>query len=628
MNRYKTEEVLKRAAELEGLISADSFSHGVSIKDRSFWENITRLDIKELMAAAEEYISEPYPEMPDEVYLDKTQSKKNDKIVFAQMRRVEQAVLAECIENKGRFIPYIKEGIKTICARKSWVRAGHNSGFSYSDYYGVHKLVDLYSSSVAWRFANIDSCIGELLGDDIRELMKAKVKEHVLDVFMKRLDEDPEKIKINGIVPLYWLDSFDNWLCVCLSGCVCAGIYYLEKKEKALLVALYEKIIKNYLNSLPGGFCIEGLGYYGYGFGKFIAASDLIARITNGAVDLYNSDGFCDAAGYGLKIGITKDSYPSVADCQFGAKPANYCIKYFAHRTGADYDYKYEDYKLDIYFVLMLLNPYDKLKNTMPYTESDKIRTYFKEQGVLIARNNDNDFGVYIQTGNNHAPHNHNDIGTFIIAKGEESFIVDPGTANYIPISFSPERYQIEVLSSIGHSVPKVAGETQGPAKYGKGNTDCSGNRPANSFEEIEYFGAIKETDFTDEKDRIVIDMRKAYDAPSLVSLTRELVFDRINEEVTVTDSFEFSKEEDFESAVITFMPFELMNENNIVIRGKENSLDVAYDGTKGSILITCVKDSCTGDNITGEVTPMYPMRIAKKVRAKSGTVIMKFKFV
>ena len=190
MSRYITEEVLKRAEEIEGLIVGDNFSHGVSVKDRSFWDNITRLDKEALIKKAEEYINEPFPTLTDEEYLNKSLAKKNDKVWFTSMRRVEQAVLAECIENKGRFLPFIKEGIKSICARKSWVRSGHNSGFSYSDYYRVHKLVDLYSSSVAWRMANIDSCIGELLGDDIRELIKEKVKEHVVDVFKKRLDEE------------------------------------------------------------------------------------------------------------------------------------------------------------------------------------------------------------------------------------------------------------------------------------------------------------------------------------------------------------------------------------------------------------------------------------------------------
>ena len=75
-------------------------------------------------------------------------------------------------------------------------------------------------------------------------------------------------------------------------------------------------------------------------------------------------------------------------------------------------------------------------------------------------------------------------------------------------------------------------------------------------------------------------------------------------------------------------MPFEIKNEENVVINGKENTLNLNYSGEKGSFLITCVKDSIIGDAITGEVTPMHPMRIAKKVRAQKGIVTMKFKFL
>ena len=66
----------------------------------------------------------------------------------------------------------------------------------------------------------------------------------------------------------------------------------------------------------------------------------------------------------------------------------------------------------------------------------------------------------------------------------------------------------------------------------------------------------------------------------------------------------------------------------NAIINGKENTLNLNYSGEKGSFLITCVKDSIIGDAITGEVTPMHPMRIAKKVRAQKGIVTMKFKFL
>lgn len=629
MNRYITDAVKKRASEVEEFLVDGCFSAGVSISQRSFWDNITKIDKDELFATAEAYINEPFPEFTDEEYLDTNMSKNIDAICFKSIRRIEQAVLAECVENKGRFISYIREGIKSVCSRKSWVRACHDSIFSYSDFNGVHKLVDLYSSSLGCRMATIDVCIGELLGDDIRELLKDKVKEHVLDVFFKRLHEEPEKIKINGVVPLYWLDAFDNWLCVCLSGVVCAGLYFCENKDKALLIALYEKIIKKYLNSLPGGFCVEGLSYYGYGFGKFIAASDLIARTTNAKVDLYTTDGFREAASFGFKIGITEDVYPSAADCAFGTVPLSFCMKYFAHRAGLDFDYKYEDFKLDINIVLMMINPYDKLKSTMEYTSNDRIRTLFPEQGILISRNNKNDFGVYIQAGNNHAPHNHNDIGNFIIAKDKETFVVDPGVAEYGPKSFTPERYSIEVLSSLGHSVPKVAGKLQGPEKFGAINHDCSGDRPDNAYEEIVYTGKIIETDFSEDKDRVLIDMKNAYDVENLVSLQRELIFDRSNETVTVTDSFEFTEEEDFESAFVTFMSTEVIDNTHLLICGDKNCMEVEYSGNDGSISVSCVDGAVQGEYITKEnITVLHTLRIAKRVRAKSGAVKMKFRIV
>lgn len=126
-----------------------------------------------------------------------------------------------------------------------------------------------------------------------------------MDVFFARLSEDTEKIRINGIVPLYWLDAYDNWLSVCLGGVVCAGIYFCELEKKAILIALYEKLIPNYLTSLPGGYCVEGFAYWGYGFGKFIAAADIIFRSTCGGIDLYKKEEFLKAACFGFRVGIT-----------------------------------------------------------------------------------------------------------------------------------------------------------------------------------------------------------------------------------------------------------------------------------------------------------------------------------
>ena len=624
---YVTDEVKKRALQIKEMLAGNPVTNGVSVTERSFWDNVhTSVDVPELISRVEGYIAEPFPEITEEIYYEirnNAKVRQSDKIVFTSMRRLEQAVLAECIENKGRFLEYIINGIKSICARKSWVRSGHDSAFDYCDYEGRHGLVDLYSSSIAWRLATCDYCLGDKLPEDLRNELASKVRGKVLDVFFKRLYENPETTRFNGIVPLYWLDAFDNWLSVCLAGVTGAGIYYCNDDEKALLIAVYEKMIQNYLNSLPGGDCVEGLSYWGYGFGKFVAASDMIYRATGGRVDLYKQKEFLEAAKFGYRISVCEGVYPTAADCDIKAKPSGFCMKYLSRRANLSYDYQYESVGEDIYIVMMMLNWNKNLNGSVSMENTDeKVRTYFEKRSVLISRNEKRDFGVYIQAGNNHVPHNHNDIGNFIIGMEGETFVVDPGLTQYGGITFSERRYEIEVLSSFGHSVPKVCGMLQGPEKFLSVNTNTTSKRSDDAYEEIKYFGEVVEKQFGDDSDRIVIDMKKAYECDKIVSLTREMVFDRVREEVTVTDKFEYTEENSFETAFVTLLNVDVVDRNNVEIKGKNNTMSVKYGGNDGEINFACIDGAYTND----KTTPIHPLRVAKKVYAKNGAVSMIFK--
>ncbi len=64
------------------------------------------IDVKDLISRAEKYISEPFPEITEEIYLEHKYKKGNfvsDKLMFKSMRMIEQTILAESVENKGRF---------------------------------------------------------------------------------------------------------------------------------------------------------------------------------------------------------------------------------------------------------------------------------------------------------------------------------------------------------------------------------------------------------------------------------------------------------------------------------------------------------------------------------------------
>ena len=612
LSPYISEKVLNRSREITEFLSKGRLSVGRSISDRRAWEKVKRnVNAKELVEAVERSIDSPFLQMTEEIYFEqRTQTDKfqADKILFSSMRRLEQAVLAECIENKGRFLDFIKQGIEAYCELRSWVRPGHDAAFDYCHYKGTQGLVDLYSSSVAWRMSVIDCCVGEKLGSLSGKLEK-KVREQVIDVYNERLKKDPEEIKIGNMTPLYWLDSFDNWLAVCLSGVTMAGLYYGTEEEKALYVALYEKIIRHYLRSLEDGYCVEGMSYWGYGFSKFLTAADLIAQATNRKIDLVSEPAFLEAALLGFRMSITEGTYPSIGDSVFCGTPLDFNMKYISRRAGTNYPETKEDYRCDIYEVMLMSLWNDNMTATLNIPECfAAARDFFPAPGVLICRNHDKNFGICIKGGTNHDPHNHNDLGSYTVAAGKEILIADPGFTPYRVTTFTEKRYAEQpALGSFGHSVPTVCGKQQGPELFICGN-----------YDDIKYKAKVLKTNFSDKKDEIVYDLTGAYEEKKLNSLVRTMVFDRILEEIRITDSFIYQEVGEFETAVIAIGEIEFLLDG-FVIRGMDEKLRVTINTENVAYAVSAVKDVVTGDH---DVT-IYPLRLAigMKKKVKQGEI-------
>ncbi|MFI5845213.1 heparinase II/III family protein [Catenuloplanes sp. NPDC051500] len=67
------------------------------------------------------------------------------------------------------------------------------------------------------------------------------------------------------------------------------------------------------------------------------------------------------------------------------------------------------------------------------------------------------------KAGHNDEPHNHNDVGSFVLAVHGEPVIVDAGTGVYDRDSFGPHRYRAWFTRSAFHSVPEIDGHEQAP---------------------------------------------------------------------------------------------------------------------------------------------------------------------
>ena len=124
-------------------------------------------------------------------------------------------------------------------------------------------------------------------------------------------------------------------------------------------------------------------------------------------------------------------------------------------------------------------------------------------------------YGFAAKAGHNDEPHNHNDVGAFIIARNERQVITDPGPGRYSQQYFSKDtRYQMLECASLGHSVPYF-NDGEIIQKFGK------------------EFGSV---DAKFEKGIFSFDFAKAYGDERITSIKRSFSF--TEDTITLTDKF------------------------------------------------------------------------------------------
>ena len=91
---------------------------GARIGDRAAWDRLAALpSAASRIKAAEKALAEPIPDVPDELYLEFSRNGNRTNYQNALSRRnapLGRLVMAECYENKGRFIPRIEEHLRVI----------------------------------------------------------------------------------------------------------------------------------------------------------------------------------------------------------------------------------------------------------------------------------------------------------------------------------------------------------------------------------------------------------------------------------------------------------------------------------------------------------------------------------
>ncbi len=564
----------ERIAEIAGMLPERPTPVGWPITDRRVWDRLAQdPEAAGILRRAEAEAKAPVPELPDALYLDFSRTGNRRRFegpYFRRLSRLDTLVLAECLENRGRFMAAIERELAAICSEKTWVLPAHDR--NQENFYGRHITIDLGSSARAWLLATVVAWLGDRLPGELRERVVHEIDRRIFQPYLAAA-------RAGRTLGNWWMRGSNNWNAVCTANVIGTALALVrERAVRAEFLAAMEVSIPYFLSGFTAdGYCSEGVGYWNYGFGHYLRLGLTVRDATGGRLDIFKiqAEKLRRIARYGLDIQIEPGIAPAFADCSVHAAPSPYVLAMIAAvfpglvpavirapdrlAGGA------------IRIGLLAMRPELESRRTPVSNPSGyelPPRTWFGAAQILICRSGPGPdglrFGAAIKGGNNAEHHNHNDVGSYVVVVGGHPFLVDPGNEVYTRRTFSAHRYDSKVLNSYGHDVPRPAGILQ-----------ATGRSAA---------ARVLGTRFGGKVDRLDLDLTAAYPVPALKKLVRAFEFDRGRREVRITDRVEFSQPEAFETALVTFDRMQRRSAGELVFYDQRASVVVEVRASGGDL--------------------------------------------
>ena len=433
----------------------------------------------------------------------------------ARRRELNRAALALWLGHPKANLDYLQDLLWAYCDDYTWVMAAHEG-----------RAIDLGSAGLGATLAELLFIMGHQLEDEVRARVSAAIERHIFEPFWnyKHLDS--------------WKTVRMNWNHVCNGEVIRTALYQI--KEPDILAHFTHAAIQNLTYAVDGftddGGCEEGPGYWVYGFGHFLYVAYALYLRTGGELNLMQGDKIRRICEYPLASHISGAFRSTFADASHGYIPARIAMiineffnlpeLYALCARHADNTLRLGDmHELTMYAGQKSDGRVDNRDYLLPDLGQVKLK------GASGA----NQLTVMAIAGNNGVPHNHNDIGSFIVHRGEKIYLVDPGAPLYTRKTFSAQRYEIVFCNSYGHSVPIINGV---PQQAGS-----------------QFYGTLATENLNGQgTKRAIIDMTHAYPEGTVKRLIRTLTLDANANTLTLEDAYTFeAAPQSLEEAFITF---------------------------------------------------------------------------
>ncbi|GLX66959.1 heparinase II/III domain-containing protein [Paenibacillus glycanilyticus] len=406
----------------------------------------------EARAASDLAKREPFPELKfSDLRLFAAQGTRleYETPYFERRNRFISLLLVVLLEQEPSDLQALEDLIWEICGEYTWCLPAHLP--MSPDRIPPRQRVDLFAAETAHALAEALYLLGDLLDPQVADRVRDEVEERVFQPLF-------ESSSAFG-----WESSTSNWSAVCSGAAGMAAIMLVQDKER--LAGITARVIRTMNVFLSGfeddGCCTEGIGYWAYGFGFFFYYADMLHELTSGAINLLSGEKISKIASFPAAVQLSGASYTSFSDAWPDSQPHTGLMCRLHHRLGQALP------EMNGVPALYRINRWAHASRNLLWSEAELLNGsmaqgnfFFPEAGWAVSKamHASAQFSMACKGGHNDEPHNHNDLGQFILNVNGESLLTDLGAGVYTKDYFGELRYEHLHNASEGHSVPLVNG--------------------------------------------------------------------------------------------------------------------------------------------------------------------------
>lgn len=564
--------------------------------DRAAWSSLPSDFVAQLTHQAETEIARPWPLLLATAYRrffsDGDRGSWEDPY-FARRVRLQCSTLMAAITGESRWLDDVIDGAWLLCEETTWCVSAHHPGTEPTQSTLADPecpTIDLFAAHTAAQLAFVDLILGDAIAavvPIVRERLRREIDTRVLAPFAARDDWE-------------WLTRrpMNNW-----TPWICSNLLWsalLVGSDAGVVASTATRVfdaVRLFLTDYPDdGGCDEGASYFWHAGGSLFDCLDTLRSASGGILDAFGVPVVRAIARYPVLAHISELWQVNFADASAridtpdrNGRMANrapvHVLYEYGRRVGDDEVVSHALALRDSVrfapegsgsFARLVMALFDSEWNTA--TDADfpyLLQSWLPDIEVLTARQHaGSDAGLFLAAkgGHNAESHNHNDVGSYIVAVDGVPVIVDAGVGTYTRQTFSGERYTIWTMQSSYHNLPEIDGYQQGAGRAFAAS-DCAASLDASAAS-------------------LQLDISRAYPEQAGVrSWRRTSTLDRDAGIVRIADAWDLDRAAaDLRWSVLVAGTVDTESDGVIVLRGDHADVRLRFDAGLFTVSVEAIE--------------------------------------